>query len=145
LKRLIKKADAIRLETNEIPANIALNAIMQADQAFEVNNLKTDQGTANAIYGAIDDTIEFVAEAYSYTIKYNEAIKNKCAIVVDRIDENGSNLNQISVTLFDINGNSEIVQMFNTGITLANGLHLTFFNNFNNYASAKVELEEDVA
>jgi hypothetical protein len=124
MKRLIRKADAIMLDTNiALNAQDVLGKVQAANGKLTIENLLSDTGAnRSAICGYVDDTGEYVMEIYSYKDDLN-------AVVAAKIN------NGVVDTNYDIqikNGTRTDVKntILANGYNLSNGIKLTFNNKY---------------
>jgi hypothetical protein len=133
MKRLIRKADAIMLDTNiALNAQDVLGKVQAVNGKLTTENLLSDTGAnRSAICGYVDDTGEYVMEIYSFKDDLN-------AVVAAKIN------NGVADTNYDIqvkNGTRTDVKntILANGYNLSNGIKLTFNNK---YTSVPVKEEE---
>ena len=120
MKRLIKKADATNLDQNyALDPNIVLNAIQMVGGSCTLETLTPDVNGRNAIWGCIDDSMNYVLEIYSFNNEKN-------AIVTANV----SNLSDVSVEIKQGIRTEIKNNILTNGFTLQNGIKLTFGNQY---------------
>lgn len=135
MKRLIRKADAIMLDTNiALNAQDVLGKVQAVNGKLTTENLLSDTGAnRSAICGYVDDTGEYVMEIYSFKDDLN-------AVVAAKIN------NGVADTNYDIqikNGTRTDVKnaILANGYNLSNGIKLTFNNKYTSVPAKEEETE----
>lgn len=125
MKRLIKKSDAVRLNSLGLNPDQVFTSIQNSDWEFHPDKLITDIHGEKAIWGAISDDGQYIVELYAYNVEFGK----KCAIVICKIEnEIPSTKNEVIIEETDslINIKNSIIS---NGVTTLNGL-ITFKNGY---------------
>lgn len=146
MKRLLRDrewkqvhADAARLQDCKLDPQAAFSAITGVDQFFSVDKLVKDSGAGvNAYWGAISDDAKFACEAYIYDGPKGE---RKAAFVAAPVD----NLNQMTVSVRNVERASEIKGMVRSGITFPDGSKIMFSNEYTNLETAQAANQTEEA
>ena len=134
--RLIKKSDAVRLNNTFIDAQSAINSIQIQDARLTPDRLSKDTSCNKcAVWGAIDDTGNYVVEIYSYNVNGKKINVSVVAKIIDGVVDNS--VYEIKTT--ERESISDLKQRIITdGVTFAADPKLKFTKEYNDLSQIQI-------